>query len=289
MGFRTIAITKRAKLNLTMGFLEVRGETSTRIFLDDIDIILIENQAVSMTAALMTELMKKKIKVIFCDEKRNPQAEMIPYYGSGDSSRKIRNQISWTDSVKERVWTEIVREKIQNQAFFLNELGKTREEILLRGYLDELFLGDPTNREGLAAKVYFNGLFGMDFKRDEETPVNAALNYGYSLLLSLINKEISYNGYITQLGLFHNNIYNPFNLASDLIEPFRILVDRKVYENQFSKFEMEEKHQMLHLLEMEIRIKGTRQILSNAVRIYVRSVFDALCDEEPREILFYSI
>lgn len=289
MVFRTIAITKRAKLNLTMGFLEVRGETSTRIFLDDIDIILIENQAVSMTAALMTELMKKKIKVIFCDEKRNPQAEMIPYYGSGDSSRKIRNQISWTDSVKERVWTEIVREKIQNQAFFLNELGKTREEILLRGYLDELFLGDPTNREGLAAKVYFNGLFGMDFKRDEETPVNAALNYGYSLLLSLINKEISYNGYITQLGLFHNNIYNPFNLASDLIEPFRILVDRKVYENQFSKFEMEEKHQMLHLLEMEIRIKGTRQILSNAVRIYVRSVFDALCDEEPREILFYSI
>ena len=289
MGFRTIAITTRAKLNLTMGFLEVRGEATTRIFLDDIDILLIENQAVSMTATLMTELMKKKIKVIFCDEKRNPHAEMIPYYGSGDSSRKIRKQITWSDSIKEKVWTKIVREKIRNQALFLDELGKKREEILLQGYLDELFPGDPTNREGLAAKVYFNGLFGMDFKREEETPVNAALNYGYSLLLSLVNKEISYNGYITQLGLFHNNTYNPFNLASDLMEPFRILVDRKVYEKQFSEFEIEEKHQMLHLLEMEIWIGGSRQVLTNAVRIYVRSVFDALCDEEPREILFYSV
>ena len=93
MSFRTIAITKRAKLNLTLGFLEIRGEDTTKVSLDDIDILLIENQAVSLTAALMTELMKRKIKVIFCDEKRNPQAEMVPYYGSGDSSRKIKRQI----------------------------------------------------------------------------------------------------------------------------------------------------------------------------------------------------
>ena len=127
MGFRTIVISKRSKLNLTMGFLEVRGEETTRIFLDDVDILMIENQSVSMTAALMTELMKKKIKVIFCDEKRNPQSEMIPYYGSRDSSRKIRKQIAWSDEIKEKVWTEIVREKIKNQALFLKELGKRRE------------------------------------------------------------------------------------------------------------------------------------------------------------------
>lgn len=289
MGFRTVAITKRAKLNLTMGFLEVRGEETTRIFLDDIDILLIENQAVSITVALMTELMKKKIKVVFCDEKRNPQAEMIPYYGSTDSSRKVRRQIAWSDVVKEMVWTEIVREKIQNQALFLDELHKKREAQLLWEYLDELTEGDRTNREGLAAKVYFSGLFGMAFKREEETPTNAALDYGYSLLLSTFNKEISYNGYLTQLGLFHNNIYNPFNLASDLMEPLRILVDRMVYENQFAKFDTEEKHKMLRLLEKEIKIAGSRQVLTNGVRIYARSVFDALCDENPQEILFYTI
>ena len=289
MGFRTIAISKRAKLNLTMGYLEVRGEETVRIFLDDIDTLLIENPSVSMTAALLSELMRKKIKVIFCDGRKNPQGELIPYYGSGDSSRKIRNQIAWTMENKERVWTEIVREKIQNQARFLKELKREREEKLLLRYLDVLSPGDPANREGLAAKVYFNALFGMDFQRDEETPVNAALNYGYSLLLSTVNKEISYNGYLTQLGLFHDNIYNPFNLASDLMEPYRILVDRMVYQEKFVEFETNQKHKMLHLLESEVIIGGTRQVLPNAVKIYVRSVFDALCDENPGEILFYCI
>ena len=289
MGFRTIVITKRAKLNLTMGFLEIRGDDTTRIFLDDIDILLIESQAVSMTAALLTELMKKKIKVIFCDEKRNPKAELIPYYGSGDSSRKVKKQVAWPDFVKEMVWTRIVREKIRNQALFLNELGKRREESLLLGYLDELTAGDRTNREGLAAKVYFNGLFGMGFQRDEDSAINAALDYGYSLILSTFNKEISYNGYITQLGLFHDNIYNPFNLSSDLMEPFRILVDRMVYENMFAKFESDEKHKMLRLLEKEIKIGGNRQVFTNGVRIYVRSVLDALCDGDPQEILFYTL
>ena len=289
MGFRTIVITKRAKLNLTMGFLEIRGDDTMRIFLDDIDILLIESQAVSMTAALMTELMKKKIKVIFCDEKRNPRAELIPYYGSGDSSRKVKKQVAWPDVVKEMVWTRIVREKIRNQALFLNELGKRREESLLLGYLDELTDGDRTNREGLAAKVYFNGLFGMGFHRDEDSAINAALDYGYSLILSTFNKEISYNGYITQLGLFHDNIYNPFNLSSDLMEPFRVLADRMVYENMFTKFESDEKHKMLRLLEKEIKIGGNHQVFTNGVRIYVRSVLDALCDGDPQEILFYTL
>lgn len=289
MGFRTIKITKRAKLNLTMGFLEIRGEQTLKVFLDDIDILVIDNPAVSMTATLMSALMKKKIKVIFCDEKRNPQGELIPYYGSGDSARKVKMQTTWSNSVKERVWTVIVREKISNQARFLSELGKSREEELLESYIENLSEGDKTNREGLAAKVYFNALFGMDFKRDEETTVNAALNYGYSLLLSAVNKEISYNGYITQLGLFHDNIYNPFNLASDLMEPFCVLVDRMVFESEFTKFETEEKHVLLHLLEKEIKIGGSKQVLTNGIRIYVRSVFDALCDDNPQEILFYTL
>lgn len=289
MGFRTIAITKRSKLNLTMGYLEVRGEETKKIFLDDIDTLLIDNQAVSMTTALMTQLMQKKIKVIICDEKRNPMAELVPYYGSGDSSRKVRAQISWLPAVKEEVWTSIVREKIRKQADFLRELGKEREENLLRTYISELVIGDTTNREGLAAKVYFNGLFGMDFTREESSPTNAALNYGYALLLSTVNKEIAYNGYLTQLGLFHDNVFNPFNLTSDLMEPFRILVDRLVYESRFAKFETEEKRNILCLFEQEVTIDGQVQLFSNAVKIYVRSVFQALNERESDKILFYEL
>lgn len=289
MGFRMIVIAKRAKLNLTMGYLEVRGDETKKIFLDDIDTLMIDNQVVSMTTALMIQLMQKKIKVIFCDEKHNPMAELVPYYGSGDSSRKVRAQISWLPAVKEDVWTSIVREKIRKQADFLRELGKEREENLLRGYISELEPGDVTNREGLAAKVYFNGLFGMDFTREESSPANAALNYGYALLLSTVNKEIAYNGYLTQLGLFHDNVFNSFNLTSDLMEPFRILVDRLVYESHFTKFETEEKRSMLRLFEQEVSVDGQMQVFSNAVKIYVRSVFQALNERDSNKILFYEL
>lgn len=289
MGFRTIAITKRSKLNLTMGFLEVRGEETTKIYLDDIDVLMIENQAVSMTTALITRLMQKKIKVIFCDEKRNPLAELVPYYGSVDSSRKVRMQLLWTEKTKESVWTMIVKEKIKKQAEFLEELGKEREATLLYNYIKELTDGDATNREGMAAKVYFNAIFGMAFNREENSPINSALDYGYSLVLSTVNKEISYNGYLTQLGLFHNNVFNPFNLTSDLMEPFRILVDRIVYQNEFIKFDKEEKREMLRLFETEVKVDGKRQTFSNAMRIYVRSVVNALSDNNPDEILFYTI
>lgn len=289
MGFRTVAITHRAKLNLNMGYLEIRGDEVKKIFMDEIDILLIESHAVSMTAALLSELMNKKIKVIFCDEKRNPQGELVPYYGSGDCARKIKKQLEWSENTKGKIWTAIVREKIKNQACFLKELSMTREENLLKTYLSEMAYMDETNREGMAAKVYFDAIFGMDFTRDKDTPINAALDYGYSLILSIVNREVSYNGYMTQLGLFHDNIYNSFNLSSDIMEPYRILVDRIVYQNKFDKFESEDKHVMLHIFEQEVRIGGNWQILSNAIRIYVRSVFDALCDNEPSEILFYSL
>ncbi len=289
MSFRTIVVTKRSKLNLDMGFLEVRSEDTVRVYLDDIDILMIESPAVSMTAALLSALMKKKIKVIFCDEKRNPQGELLPYYGSNDNSRKLKKQIGWSPQIKEEVWNLIVREKIRNQMLFLEELGRERETALLRNYIEELQPGDKTNREGLAAKVYFDALFGMDFRRDEETPTNAALDYGYSLILSTINKEITYNGYLTQLGLSHDNVYNSFNLSCDMMEPFRVLADRMVYEQQFTVFEKEERHILLHLLEKEVTIGNQRQLFTNAVRIYVRSVFDALCDEEPSEILFFRL
>lgn len=289
MGFRTLVITKRAKLNLTMGFLEIRGEETLKVFLDDVDILVIDNQAVSMTAALVTELIKKKIKIIFCDDKRNPQSEIIPYYGSGDCSRKIKTQIAWQDDIKTKVWTSIVREKIIKQSDFLLELEKEREYKLLQQYIGGLSYGDRTNREGLAAKVYFNALFGMDFNRNEDIPRNAALNYGYSLLLSIFNKEIIYNGYMTQLGLFHDNKFNPFNLACDLMEPYRILVDRIVYRSNWDQFDANEKRKLFSLLEQEITISGNKQVLTNAIRIYVRSVFDALCNSDVEGILYYSI
>lgn len=286
MSWRVVVISKRAKLDYQLGYLLVRNESVTKIHLGEISTLLIESTAVSITTSLLAELTKKKIKVIFCDEKRNPSSELVGYYGSHDTSSKVRNQIQWSRNSKDAVWTEIVTEKIRKQKKLLEYQGK-EESKLLDSYLQEIKWNDETNREGHAAKVYFNALFGLDFTRTTDCSVNSALNYGYSIILSAFTREITANGYITQLGLFHDNIFNQFNLASDLMEPFRVLVDKEVLEMKFEEFEVDEKRRLVNILNHEVVIDGKVQYVNNAVKIYCKSVFDALNENDSSLIRFY--
>ena len=288
MSWRTIVISKRAKLDLQLGYMVVRSEEVTKIVLSEISTILIESTAVSLTTGLLAELSKRKIKVIFCDEKRNPSSELVSYYGSHDTSNKIRKQIAWRQNTKEAVWTEIVSEKIRKQKELLELLGKEEAE-LLSSYLQQIAWNDETNREGHAAKVYFNALFGLDFTRTEDNLINAALNYGYSIILSSFTREIVANGYITQMGLFHDNMFNQFNLASDLMEPFRPLVDKCVLGMKLEQFEHEEKMWLVDILNQEVQIDGKIQYVSNAIKIYCKSVFDALNEDDSALVRFYKI
>lgn len=288
MSWRVIVITKRAKLDLQLGKMVVRSDETVKIVLSEISTILIESTAVSLTTSLIVELAKRKIKVIFCDEKRNPNCELVNYYGSHDTSNKVRKQIVWKQNTKEAVWTEIVTEKIRKQKELLEILGKEESE-LLASYLKEITWKDETNREGHAAKVYFNALFGLNFTRTEDNLLNAALNYGYSIILSAFTREIVANGYITQLGLFHDNMFNQFNLASDLMEPFRILVDKTVQNMNLLEFEHAEKMQLVNILNQEVRIDGRIQYVNNTIKIYCKSVFDALNEDDSSLIRFYGI
>jgi|UniRef100_UPI004026DEF9 CRISPR-associated protein Cas1 len=287
MSWRIVVISNSAKLEYKMEYMIVRQSEITKIHLSEISMLIVESTAVSLTAGLLSELTKRKIKVIFCDEKRNPSSELVSYYGSHDTSAKVRQQVGWTAEIKKMMWTEIVSEKIRNQQRFLEDLGK-KENVMLAEYIKEIQPGDTTNREGHAAKVYFNAVFGMDFSRSLDIPINAALNYGYGIILSTFNREIVSNGYITQLGLFHDNMFNQFNLGSDLMEPFRILVDRKVYEMKPEKLEKEEKLQLVNILNQEVTIDGKRNYVVNAIKIYCKSVFDAINDNDVSLIRFYS-
>lgn len=287
MSWRTVVVSQTAKLEYKLDYMVVRQDTTTQIHLSEIGTLIIETTAVSVTASLLIELMKRKIKVIVCDEKRNPCAEMVSYYGSHDTSAKVRNQVKWSQEVKEMIWTEIVTEKINKQRELLCQLEK-EEANLLEQYMKEIEVGDKTNREGHAAKVYFNALFGMNFTRTADISINAALNYGYGIVLSAVNREIVSNGYITQLGLFHDNMFNPFNLGSDLMEPFRVLVDRTVYQMQPDIFEHEEKMRLVDILNQEVRIDGKCNFVNNAIKIYCKSVFEALNERDTSLIRFYN-
>lgn len=287
MSWRTVVITRQAKLEEKLNYLYVRdAESTTKIHLSEISVLMIESTAVSLTASLLCELSKRKIKVIFCDEKRNPQSELVSYNDGCDTSLKLKKQIAWTEDFKKAVWTEIVREKILMQANLLYEMKKEECDMLYR-YIDEICFGDSTNREGHAAKVYFNSLFGKDFTRQNDSPTNAALNYGYSLILSCFNREIIALGYTTKLGLFHDNMFNCFNLSSDLMEPFRPLVDREVCTMFGDAFGKEEKVQLLGVLNQNVQFCGKSQTVANAIRLYCKCVTDALCENDLGKLRFY--
>lgn len=277
MTWRVVVIENRAKLEFKLNYLIVRqdGNKVHKIYMKDISHVIVNTTEASITFALLNEIVKNKIKLIFCDEKRNPAAEISPFYSSYNTSEKIRSQMKWDDYIKGDIWQLIVKEKIKNQMHLL-ESCKKNEYKMLGKYMEEVACKDSTNREGHAAKVYFNALFGKDFSRSDDSNRNAALNYGYSILLSSINRHVVSNGYITQIGIFHDNMFNQFNLSSDLIEPWRVLVDHKVYHNDEKIFDKEQKLEMINLINDVVIIDNKATRVNQALDIYVRSVFDAL-------------
>ena len=286
-GWRVIVITGRSKLDLRYNSISIRRDNGTDfIHIGEVNTLILETTTISITAALMCELIKQKVKVIFCDEKSNPHFELLPFYGSHDCSAKIKEQIAWTDFLKESLWTIIVTEKIENQMKLLKKLNKEEYKIL-QEYASQIEHNDNTNREGHSAKIYFSALFGNNFSRNKENSLNAFLNYGYQFLLSAFNKEIVANGYLTQIGIFHKNMFNYYNLSSDLMEPFRVIVDELAYKENPQKFEKDEKRKLQNILNLKFRINNVNHYLSDVIKIYTKSIFDALSSNDLSLVRFF--
>jgi CRISPR-associated endonuclease Cas1 subtype II len=196
MSWRVVVVSKRCKLEYKLGYLVCRGEELKKVFIEEISTLIVESTAVALTTALLNELIKNKVNIIFCDEKHNPQSQLVSLYGRYDCSGILKKQLQWSDKATTDVWTMIVKLKIEKQMQFLQELNCEQAQ-LLQGYIQDIQGGDLTNREGHSAKVYFNALFGIGFKRGDSTFVNSALNYGYAVLLSAFNREIVSLGYNT--------------------------------------------------------------------------------------------
>ena len=285
MSFRTIVIKERSKLDLKMNYLVCRNTKEIKVFIPEISVLILESTAISLTTALVSELVKNNVKIIFCDEKHNPESEVCSCYSSYNSSKKIANQIAWNQATKNKIWQRIIQNKIKQQRTFLAELHCYSEANTLGNYEKNVKENDETNREGHSAKVYFNALFGLDFFRRNQNATNSALNYGYAIILSCFNREIAKSGYLTQLGIWHKNEYNPYNLASDLMEPFRILVDRLVYKmgNNINDYKVN----LLDLFNIQLKINSKMQFLENAISIYCQSIFNALDNNNEDLICFY--
>lgn len=280
MGFQIIKINNRCKLETQLNFLVVRADKETKILLDDISILIIENQQACITSALLSELINHKVRVIFCDKEHNPQSELVPQHGVHNTYERQKLQMGWEQQIKDLVWASIIRQKIHNQALLVKHLGDSDAYDRISGFESEICEGDSTNREGLAAKAYFASLFGSSFdRRNDHIEENTYLNYGYSMLLSARNREVSCAGYLDSFGIHHIGPDNPFNLACDLMEPFRPFVDYLVATNSIIKSNF--KSQLIANMNSEIQCDGKVTIMANAVRTFANSVFSALNSHNP--------
>ena len=285
MAFRNIVINSRCKLSYSMNYLVVRKlDDEKRVLLDEIKMIIINSLEVSITTALISESSKRKIKIMFCNEKCNPECELISYQNNYYSYRKIKEQIAFDDKIKDFLWRKIIEEKIINQARNLKYMNLSKEYEMLMEYKDCLVDGDLSNREGHSAKVYFNSLFGTDFSRKKENDINKYLNYGYSIILSAISRSIKTLGYLSELGIHHIGESNQFNLSCDLIEPIRPLVDSLVIKNLVNDDNF--KGEMIGLLAVKVNYRGKEYFLDNAIELYVEDMLGFMKTGELERISF---
>lgn len=284
MGFRVVVIKSRCKLEFRLNSLIIRGEQERHIFVNEINTLIVADTAVSLTAALLCELTRRNIKVIFCDEKCNPCSELLPYYGTVNTSKKYKMQTEWSDRIKSEIWQSIVRRKISEQASVLLSAGFADQAQTLTGYAQEVQPDDATNREGHAAKVYFNCILGEYNSRRTGGFLNGCLNYGYAVVLSACNREIVACGYCTQMGIHHKNEFNDFNFGCDLMEPLRPVVDRRALSIEDGDIDF--KRKMADILNAEVMHGGKRTTLDVAIRDYARSVIAALNENDPSRVIF---
>lgn len=274
MSFRTVVITKQAKISYKNRFLVVKQDIDEKyIHLSEIDTIIVDSISVSISSYLLKELADNKINIIFCDDKHNPYGELQSFYSRHNSSKKILEQVKWTNKEKDLVWQSIVKNKILNQALLLKKI-KSKQHDLNTSYIKEVTIGDKTNREGHAAKVYFNSLFGKNFVRGNNDKINVSLNYGYAILLSTVSKEIVNNGYLTQLGIHHKNEFNPYNLACDLMEPFRIIIDSFVYYNKDKELDPNFKLDIINIFNNTYTFNNKKYTLKDIIGLYVKNTLD---------------
>ncbi len=279
MGWRTLVINKHSKLTYKNNHLIFKSiDQHEMIHLSEIDVLILETTDITITTMLLKKMIDQNILILFCDDKRLPIGKILPFYARHDSSLQLSRQIKWSDEVKSSVWTDIISQKILNQSQQLINVEFPDKAQSLMNLHKKLLPLDPTNREGHAARIYFNTLFGNDFKRESENDINAGLNYGYTLLLSIFARELVKVGCMTQFGLKHANQFNDFNLASDLMEPFRPIVDQIIYENRSESFKVM-KRRLFDIFSENYLYKGKEMFLTNITDDYTKKVVKVLNGE----------
>jgi CRISPR-associated protein Cas1 len=210
--------------------LERNGVTIAQLPIEDLGIVILQHPAIVITQAAIISCQKNNVVLVFCDERHLPYSVLLPVSeGNTLHSKILQQQTSLSLATKKRLWQQVVKQKITEQANTLKSLNKPYKPV--ERLAEMVKTGDPENLEAQAAQHYWRLLFGEDFRRDpDQDGINSVLNYGYAIMRAMVARAIVGSGLHPAIGLHHHNQYNGLCLADDLIEPFRPWVDYRVYQ-----------------------------------------------------------
>lgn len=290
---RTLAFTKPYHLSLKNNqmIIQTKEKTGfcTRVPVEDIGFVILENQEMSITMPLLNALADNNAAVIVCSDKFMPNAMFMSMDSNSTQGESFRAQLSATEPLKKNIWKQIVEAKIRNQAALLRKLDKDGDS--LKPYYQNVKSGDSDNREGVAAKFYWNELFDGKFMRSRTGPFpNEMLNYGYMVLRAAVARSLTGSGLLPAIGIFHKNRYNAFPLADDIMEPYRPFVDEIVFhlyangENSLNKYS---KSEILKLLYTDTFFENVTRPLDIGLSITTSSL--AKCYNGARNKILYPL
>ncbi len=281
MGWRTLFISKTSSFSLKQQQLIIQqGEDQIQFAVEDLSTLVLDTQQTQISGSLLSFLAANNVTLITCDQKHLPNGILCPFSNHSRFSEIVKLQSNWTEPFKKRCWQRIICQKILNQSQVLTHIGsKTSED--LQSLAKSVRPGDPDNYEAQAARMYWKKLFGGEFRREPQSDElkNNALNYGYAVLRAALSRVITAHGLLPAFGLHHHNKLNAFNLADDLIEPFRPVVDLKVLDFcqqlHFVELNKEYRAELVQLLYETCHMGKQEVDLQNAMEAIVVSLVQA--------------
>lgn len=289
MSWRIVAITNPARISLKNKQLLIEQDEEVSLPIEDIDTLLLDSYGITLTTNVLVELSGSGVTTIICDEKHLPEAIILSHEPHSRQLKVTQAQLGMTEPFQKRLWQKIIEIKIENQSETLRLLEKNGREV--RALTKGVQSGDITNREAYAARLYFKEFFDSG-NRSTPSKLNAGMNYTYAIVRSSLARHLVCYGFITSIGIHHKSELNNFNLADDLIEPFRPIIDFFVYnileksENTEIELSKEERIQLLDILNYRCRIDNCNHTLQYAIELFVKMFSTSVQEKDLSKSVF---
>ena len=285
MGFRTLEISRPADIHIKEGQMEITSSDGlVTVPVEDLNLVMLHGANIRLSSMDLSILSINKVAIITLDDKYLPTAIVLPFDGHARQSQMMHAQAAVSQEQYLDLWVQIIRQKISNQAKALSILGFEGAEDIAK-YADGLNANNVDNYEALSARDYFS-FYNEGLNRRGEDPMNSRLNYGYAVIRSYIARSLVVAGFHPAFGIHHDNQLNAFNLADDLIEPYRAMVDLAAQENIGSDVELskQERRAMALVLHNACVIGGAKVNIMTAVDNMVESLKRIILDKSDEKL-----